>query len=99
MSTEPIHAMTLFDFSLGDGRRTLTAHIKENGDLALEGVDSGSEVEKTMGDWDYEYWLTVPAAFKDTVLLWLIKERFENSSALMGWLSEKNLPHKFDSWR
>jgi|GEM_PF-1052619 len=99
MNPEPILSLTLFDIAAGDGRRMLTARIKENGDLALEGVDSGTEVEKTMGDWDYEYWLTVPAHFKETVLLWLIKERFENSSTFMGWLAEKNLPYEFDSWR
>lgn len=99
MSSEPIRTLTLYDYKIDDGRRVLTANIKDNGDFLLEGFDSGAAIEKLMGDWDYEYWVTVPAHYKDTVLLWLIKERFEGSSQLMQWLTEKDIPHTFDSWR
>jgi hypothetical protein len=39
----------------------ITAELKANGDLHLSGVDFGDDVERSMGDWDYEYWLTIPA--------------------------------------
>lgn len=50
---------------LEQGRETsgtrITAELKENGDLYLSGVDYGDDIEESMGDWDYEYWLTIPA--------------------------------------
>jgi hypothetical protein len=76
----------------------LTARIEDDGDLVLEGCDYGPLVSEQWGDSDYEYWLRVGRDYKDTVLLWLIKERFANDSEFRQWLDEKRIPNKFDSW-
>jgi hypothetical protein len=76
----------------------LIAKIDDDGDLVLEGYDVGETPKKYWGDSDYEYWLTVNKDYKDTILLWLIKERFEDDSHFKDWLDEKGIPSKFDSW-
>ena len=35
---------------------------------------------------------------KDTILLWLIKERFDTDSAFADWLDEKGIPSELMSW-
>ncbi|HEY8561013.1 MAG TPA: hypothetical protein VIL74_11630 [Pyrinomonadaceae bacterium] len=76
----------------------LTARIGDDGDLVLEGYDSGEFVEEVLHHDDYEYSLTVKAAYKDTVLLNLIKENFANDSAFRTWLDEKEIPSEFWSF-
>lgn len=76
----------------------LIAKIDDDGDLVLEGYDIGETPKKYWGDSDYEYWLTVNKDYKDTILLWLIKERFEDDSHFKDWLDEKGIPRNFDSW-
>ncbi|MBI4165859.1 MAG: hypothetical protein HY508_09015 [Acidobacteria bacterium] len=85
----------------------LNAGINERGDLELEGQDLGASVEAHWGDSDYEYWVVVPKDYKDTVLLWLLKERFDatpqtsplkNDSEFMEWLKAKGIPYQFNSY-
>ena len=76
----------------------LTARVDENGDLILDGYDSGEFVEEVLYHDDYEYSLTVKAEYKDTVLLHLIKETFANDSKFRTWLDEKGIPSDFWSF-
>ena len=76
----------------------LLARIDDAGELILEGYDSGRFVEEHWGDSDYEYWLKIAEKYKDTLLLWLIKERFSSESEFRRWLEEKRIPHTFESW-
>ena len=64
----------------------LSAEIKSDGSLVLEGQDLGSYVEDYWGDSDYEYWTYVPAEQKLTVLLHLIHDAFSNLLELCSWL-------------
>jgi len=48
------------------------AKISEKGDLVIDGCDSGELAKEMFGDWDYEYWLTIPEKFKETIMLNLI---------------------------
>ena len=41
---------------------------KENGDLVIEGQDTGSGVSDLFGDSDYEYWLQIPAEHKEPLI-------------------------------
>ena len=78
---------------------TLVAMIKEgSGDLVLEGYDFGEAPKQFWGDSDYEYWRVVKKKYKDTILLWLIKERFDTDSAFKNWLDEKGIPSEFMNW-
>ncbi len=85
----------------------LDANINDQNDLVIEGQDIGQNVEEYWGDSDYEYWVVVPEAYKNTVLLWLLKERFygtelpaafHNSSDFMEWLKAKEIPYHFTSY-
>jgi hypothetical protein len=79
-------------------RVRLTASINPDGDLILDGYDSGKLVEEVWGSDNYEYTLSVKAEYKDTILLNLIKERFKHDSEFRSWLDEKQIPSNFWSW-
>ncbi len=87
-----IRKITLIKERTETDSRTVVAMIKKNGDLMLEGYDIGEAPKQFWGDSDYEYWRTVKKKYKDTILLWLIKERFDTDSAFSDWLSEKGIP-------
>jgi len=76
----------------------LTAEIDDKGNLVLEGYDLGETPEKFWGDIDYEYWRTIDKDYKDTILLWLLKERFCADSDFCQWLEEKGIPNQFFNW-
>jgi hypothetical protein len=77
---------------------SLEAKIDSDGQLVLDGADGGASVRDTCGDWDYEYTETVSAEWKDTVLLHLLKERFERTSDFRQWCEARRIPRKFWSW-
>lgn len=76
--------------------------IEDNGDLLFSGQDIGSAPEDIFGDFDYEYWLRVPAAEKDRVLLVLIREFYRDNalvvSELRQILESEGIPHGFYSY-
>ncbi len=78
-------------------RGKIDISIKENGDLDMGLFEFGEMVEKYKGG-DYEYDLVVAKEDKDSVLLHLIKEKFENTSGFKKWLEEHNIPFKESSW-
>lgn len=94
--------ITIYDQQNEDGNHyNLQAKINEEKNLVLDGYDIGPQVEELWGplaDGDYEYWLTVPAEWKDTVLLHLIGERFEDDVKFKEWLNEKGIPNEFDCY-
>lgn len=77
---------------------SLTARIDENGDLIFDGCDYGEFIKEQSGDYDYEYSLTVKAEYRDTILLNLIKDRFETYSEFKAWLDAKHIPAEFWSF-
>jgi hypothetical protein len=93
-----IDKITLIDSKSARVKVRLTARVAENGDLILDGYDSGEFVEEVLGHDDYEYSLTVKAEYKDTILLNLIKEKFANDSEFRTWLDEKRIPSDFWSF-
>jgi hypothetical protein len=95
---QPIKELVIYDDKTADGYNALTAKIGDNGDLILAGVDAGKDVEKFFGDSDYEYWLTMPQEFKETILLYLIKERFSSVHDMKAWLEEKEILCTYTSY-
>ena len=81
-----------------DETRYFSLRIGQDGELLLEGQDFSRAAEETWGDREYEYWTTVPSGYKDTVLLWLLKERFDSMDEVTSWLNEKGIPNSFKSW-
>lgn len=76
----------------------LSAEITDEGDLLLSGCDFGELVKERFGDFDYEYWLKVKGEYKDTILLYLIRERFANDAEFKAWLNENRIPNDFWSF-
>jgi len=95
---EPINKVIMRDDKKSGDYSYLVAKIDDNGNLVLEGVDGGKDVEKFFGASDYEYWLTIPKDFKETALLHLIKERFSSAHDLKTWLEEKQIPRNYTSY-
>lgn len=81
-----------------DGYSELLVRIGPGGELVLDGCDAGEDVRQHFGDWDYEYWLTIPAESKDTLLLHLVKERFSSVHDMQEWLEKREIPGKFTSY-
>ena len=77
---------------------SLVAKIDDDENLVFEGYDVGETSRKYWGDSDYEYWLVINKDYKDTILLWLIKECFEDDSHFKNWLDDKGIPSEFNSW-
>ena len=80
----------------------IDVRINENGDLLLSGQDIGDAPEEIFGDLDYEYWLTVPAAEKDKLLLALIEKHYAGNSTVISemkeFLESKQIPCEFHSY-
>jgi hypothetical protein len=80
----------------------IDAEITAAGDLLLSGQDIGQAPSECFGDSDYEYWLTIPAASKDDVLLAVIQALYSGNASLMSELKEfleaRGIPCKFDSY-
>ena len=76
--------------------------IDENGNLLFSGQDIGSDPEEIFGDTDYEYWLTVPAAEKDRLLLALLEKHYGGDalviSTLRKFMESKQIPCIFYSF-
>ena len=79
----------------------IDVRIEKNGDLRFSGQDIGSAPEEIFGDMDYEYWLTVPAAEKDRVLLVLIEKLYRGDASVMSEfrqiLESNGIRHNFHS--
>ena len=93
-----INEIKLREMEVRGGKSYLDAVIRENGDLVLSGQDLGEFVEQVWGDWDYEYWVTVKSDYKDTVLLHLIKDKFDSETKFQEWLKSKDIPSEFTSY-
>jgi hypothetical protein len=66
----------------------IDVRIEKNGDLRFSGQDIGDAPEEIFGDLDYEYWLTVPAAEKDKLLLALIEKHYAGNSTVISEMRE-----------
>lgn len=77
---------------------TITVTIDDDGSLRFDGYDVGKDVVKWFGHDDYEYHLSVDSQHKDSILLYLIKDRFETDSEFREWLSTKGIPSRFSSY-
>jgi hypothetical protein len=94
-----IDKISIYDQKSPNGdHNVLDVKIDEGGQLVMEGHDLGPGVEIAFGDSDYEYWLTIPTDYKDTVLLHLIKDKFVSSHDFEKWLKLKSIPNKRDCY-
>ena len=79
----------------------INMRLKENGDLLFSGQDIGDAPEEIFGSSDYEYWLTVPAAEKDRLLLALLEKHYAGDALVVSTLRElmgsREIPYSFFS--
>lgn len=94
----PIKNITLRDDHVNDTHIRVDVYISDNGDLVIDGCDTGKAPEQFWGDTDYEYITTIKSEFRDTVLLLLIKEKFRDSSDFQQWLETNAIPSDFFTW-
>ena len=80
----------------------IDVRIDDKGDLRFSGQDIGEAPEQIFGKDDYEYWLTIPAAEKDHVLLALIEKVYHGNASVVSefreFLESKGIPHEFHSF-
>jgi hypothetical protein len=84
--------ITLKDETWGENEQhRIEAYINNVGDLVIEGYEAGDSIKKHYGDFDFEYWHTVELKDVHTVLLYLIKDRFDSAHDYLEWLKEKKI--------
>jgi len=86
----------------GPTSRFVHARIEDGGNLVMEGQDVGEAPQKWFGDEDYEFWVTVKAENKDSVILALIEKlfggRFSAVDEFRDFLKEKGIPFGWMTW-
>lgn len=86
----------------GDTSIRIDVSVKKNGDLQFAGQDIGKAPSELFGDSDYEYWLTVPAAEKDRLLLALIEKHYAGDASVVSTMRElmesKQIACEFSSY-
>lgn len=94
----PIDTVALRNERDGNDRRNLDAKIDASGDLVLSGQDLGPKVREFFHTDEYEYSYTIPAHYKDSMLLRLLAEKFEAEFSLDDWLQSHAIPYEFSNW-
>ena len=95
------HQIVLVEQS-GETSIRILAEIREDGDLQLSGQDVGKAPLELLGDSDYEYWLAVPAAQKDRLLLALLDSLYKGDvrtvSKMREMLEARKIPCEFSCY-
>lgn len=97
---------SLYQAERGKGEKTefrsLKLHLEADGTIQLAGVDAGPFVEKLQGDWDYEYWLTIPPSAVPKLAFALLKKIYSGKRGaeitLQVFCKEHDIEHKFSTW-
>ena len=66
----------------------IDVRIGEDGELLFSGQDIGEAPSDMFGDIDYEYFLSVPAAEKDRVLLALLEKFYAGNASVVSEFKE-----------
>ena len=94
----PLKELVISSEQAADGYSDLKVRVNDHSDVVMEGVDGGRRIEELTGDWDYEYWVTVRAEWRETLLLYLLKDRFADSTSFKAWLERQDIPYEFHSY-
>ena len=86
----------------GETSRFISAEIGPGGELTLIGQDVGKAPQEWWGDEDYEFWVSVPTAQKDALLLALLEQRYRGNPAAVelfrDFLSAQGIEFEFKTW-
>lgn len=96
-------SVTLFDAEIDGTKVFVEVHIsQESGDLIMAGQDIGVAPRRVFDREDYEYFLSVPAAEKDRLLLQLMQQVFAGEertrTAIAEWLGVRGIPYSLHSF-
>ena len=104
-AAEPVSQVVLADWKVPGLQHRVAAVIDASGDLVVDGYDAGKNVESTWGDNEYEFSWTIPAEWKDTLLLRLLQERFasepewmQHETLCIEWVRGHGIPVEFWCW-
>ena len=96
-------ARTLFDADVAGTKVHVEVYISDQtGDLVVAGQDIGAAPRQVFDKDEYEYFLNVPAAEKDRLLLLLMQHVFageeQTRSAIAEWLDAGGIPYGLHSF-
>jgi hypothetical protein len=95
---QPLKSVTLSRTQGERVRSTMWAVILDDGALEYERSDYGPVVEEYWHRDEHEYNVTLPAEYKDTVMLLLIKDYVRDDVTFRVWLEEKGIPFQTSMW-
>jgi hypothetical protein len=96
--SKKIKKIKLKDENIGNTHVSVNVYISDNEDLVIDAYDFGEAPKKVFGDSSYEFISTIKKGYKDTILLLLIKEKFEDNLDIRKWLEKKNIPIEHFTW-
>lgn len=67
----------------------IDAEITKTGDVLISGQDVGEAPKQAFGSSDYEYFLTIPAAEKDRLILELLSALYTDDDRAVSKLKER----------
>ncbi len=88
----PINSVVISEQTFDSTTYTYIASIDEYGALCLVDEQKGARVEEAWNHPRYTKSRHIDAGHRDTVLLRLLKERFQTDQQLGTWLGEKGIP-------
>ena len=96
-------SVSLYHDEWGEGEkkeiRSLNLVLEADGTIQIAGIDAGPFVEEMQGDWDYEYWLTIPPSAIPKLAFALLKKIYTGKSgaevALQDFCKEHDIGHEF----
>ncbi len=95
-------SLAILNWSEGGTTVNVDVAIGESGALIMSGQDRGAAPRAAFQSDEYEYFVSVPAEAKDTLLLHLVQALFAGTmsaeSVFKEWLKERNIPFTFDVW-
>jgi hypothetical protein len=88
--------------SHGEISHFIQAEINGNGDLLLMGHNPGQFPTGRRNIEEYEFFVTIPAQYKDQLLLLFLERLYKGNSAAVeqfcDFLKEHGIPFEFKSW-
>ena len=88
----------IYKHVFGKGETTILKADIKDGELVIEGYDTGETVKEAFGDWDYEYWIKADVADCPEDILNILKNNFNSSAAIMHWMKDNDIKYTFTSF-
>ena len=96
-------SVTLVDSEIDGTKVFVEVYVSaESGDVVMAGQDLGAAPQRAFGASEYEYFLSIPAAEKDRLILQLMHQVFggeeRTRSAIAEWLEARGIPYSLHSF-